>query len=76
LILGVLNGFKVSGGDVAGGTDECKIHGVGAKVRRSKGAKGQREVSRKGAKTQRKRRKKEKKGVCKVFLLRLSGFWF
>ena len=59
LILGVLNGFKVSGGDVAGGTDECKIHGVGAKVRRSKGAKGQREVSRKGAKTQRKRRKKE-----------------
>ena len=30
LVLGILNGFEVARGDVAGGTDECKIHGIGA----------------------------------------------
>jgi hypothetical protein len=29
LVLGILNGFEVARGDVAGGTDECKIHEIG-----------------------------------------------
>jgi hypothetical protein len=29
LVLGILNGFEVARGDVAGGTVECKIHEIG-----------------------------------------------